>query len=157
MTHAIWHIICGGVGQLLGWTDPVPWQTYSRASCGYKLSAAIPEIQKKRLLKKLDRRMSQLRAVLRSYFPDDEVHRDLMFAGEYCGFALGTMGELVDLPPFPIYSDGLFTYSFNIEGLEHAEASALIAEAEIIKNEAYLDIYDVTGGEIHPYTEHPDE
>ena len=157
MSHVIWH--CGGAGTLNGYTETGPqWQHYWRMTCGYKLSANLPPDKREKLERKVVQHVDNMADIAMDFWSahlpaPPQLHPDVLFAGEYRGFALGPKGPVITLEPFPVYSDFLITYSFWSIGVTHAQASYLENALNIERYRAYSAVYKATGGEIHSYSE----
>lgn len=156
MSHVIWH--CG----LVGSRQPdvsVQWEAYWRMTCGYKLSANLPDKKRAKLARIIDRRIRNMAEIAGDCFEEHlpgvtEFHPDLTFAGDYKGFAYGPFAAVVPLDPFPVASDLVLTYSFFSVSMTHEVAAALEARLDIERYHCYLAVYEETGGLITPYTDH---
>lgn len=156
MSHVIWH--CG----LVGTRQPdisVQWEAHWRMTCGYKLSAALPAKEHRKLTRIIDKHVRNMADAAAECFEEHlptmpEFFPDKVFAGEYSGFAFGPFAAVVPLDPFPVASDLVLTYSFSSFGMSHEAAAALETRLDIERYHCYLEVYKRTGGLIMPYTDH---
>ena len=146
MAHTYFH--CGLVGKLLGMAGPYIWPKFTKFVVAFDLPASIGEHEKKRLNRKMMRRCERM-AEYASDVLGGEVHDAQEFDGGYRGIGVGDIDATAVIPAHQVASDFLMTYAFESDGITHAEASALDTWLNIQRNEAYLDVYAVTGGEIH--------
>lgn len=145
MPHTIWD--CGTVGTV-STEGPFTWPKFSAFVVAYKLTAALSEDERRKLERKLSRRIENM-ADRASAVLGGVVGNEQALDGGYTGIGVGTMDGTAVIPPHDVGSDFIMTYAVETATVTHAEAAALDTWLAIQQYEAYLDVYAVTGGEIH--------
>lgn len=145
MPHTIWD--CGTVGTL-STEGPFTWPKFSAFVVACKFMVALPEHQWRKLERKLRRRMEDM-ADRASSVLGGTVSAQQTFDGGFTGIGVGTIDGTAVIPPHEVGSDFIMTYALETASVTHAVASALDTWLAIQQYEAYLDVYAVTGGEIH--------
>lgn len=78
-----------------------------------------------------------------------EVHDLTDLGNGYYGIGIGEPEGPVDIPPLPQYSDAFITVIVVAPEFSEAVIAAMHAEITIERAEAYLRVYELTGGVIH--------
>ena len=145
MSHVIWH--CGLVGESHD-AGPLTWPKFSKFIVAWNLSAALGEHAYRRLERKIERRVRKMAEIAQAVL-GGQIREDMNLEGGYCAFGLGDIESTATIPVFSEGLDFTVTFAFESEGIDHAEASALDTRLNVQRYKMYLDVYDITGGEIH--------
>lgn len=147
MAHNYYH--CGTVtSNGLATVGPFTWPRYSHAVFAYWLSESIEDRSRRWLVRSIERRMERMADYARCRI-GGSVHGGQTLSGGYSGIGLGEIEGTAEIPAFMAGTDYVITFAFQSESLSHAEASALDTWLNIERYKTYLDVYKVTGGEIH--------
>lgn len=140
MSHVIWHG-CGVVG------DKIDLPAYNYPTWSKGVIMWRNETGDKKLEKRIERRARRMAEKIAAELGGQV--QDQTTVNGYCSIGIGEIvgSELLETH----YGSDYFIMQWFQSGEDHAKASALDTWLSIQRYESYLDVYDVTGHEIHTY------
>ena len=139
MAHVYYH--CGVVGDKLDLPE-ADFPTWSKGVIMWRL-----EVDDKKLEKRIERRARRMAEKIAAELGGQV--QDQTTVNGYCSIGIGEIVGTERLETH--YGSDYFIMQWFQSGEDHAKASALDTVLSIQRYESYMDVYDVTGREIHTY------